>query len=177
MFIIVEGCDNVGKTTQINKLEGFLARRDIPVHKLRYNNVLIEDLKHEQYAHDQYRSILELTRDSQSAFIADRFHFGEFVYGQLYRNYHADYLSVEKGFENKLILIYLYAPAIELVDREDGKSFAFSLEKKALEAKLFDVAYANSTIVHKIAIDTSKSIDDVQFIIRAFIESENLWKL
>lgn len=176
MFIIFEGADGTGKTTQINKLEGYLARRDIPVHKLRYNNVMVEDTKHEAYALAQYRDILELTDNSRSAFIADRFHFGEFVYGQLYRHYHADHRVIEKGFEDKIILFYLFAPALELVGREDGKSFTFTLASKSLELMLFDTAFERSTIVHKEAISTDRLVDDTQFLIRAYLEKNKFVK-
>lgn len=175
MFIIFEGMDNVGKTTQIFKLESWFARQGKIVHKLRYNNVEVTGKEHQEYAFRQYRDILELTKNSDSVFIADRFHLGEAVYGNLYRNYDTDITAVEQGFEDKLILIYLWAPIEELLQREDGQSFAISKEKKELESRLFIMAFRDSTIRHKVEFETIRTIADVQESIRSYIQMVMSW--
>jgi thymidylate kinase len=177
MFIIFEGMDNVGKTTHINRLEEYFANKGILVHKLRYNNVHVPSAIHEKYALAQYMDILAITaKATSSVFIADRFHLGEFVYGQLYRDYCSDYLSVEKGYELDLKLFYLWAPIDNLVNRDDGKSLAITREDRETEAKMFMTAYQNSMILDKIAINTMYPINDVYTVIEQCAQSWIPWK-
>lgn len=98
----------------------------------------------------------------ENVVIFNRFIWGEFVYGQMFRktdpkeiktflnNFESTYLY------NDPILILLTADPEFFLDKEDGQSFSKNIEDKTKELELFDQAFDNSMILNKIRIKVNK---------------------
>ena len=158
--IIVEGIDNVGKSTLIKNLKNNY--NDYVMHNLHYSNVShsTQD-KALEYSNRLYNEMFNLMmhniKNEKSGFICDRSHIGEMLYAPLYRGYSGDYvLDIEKSYHHilpfwdNLILITLVDDAENVLSRDDGLSFTTDLNEKKKEIQLFNDAHAKSTIKHKI---------------------------
>lgn len=146
-FIIIEGPDNVGKTTLINGIKNYF--NDYTFHTIHYSNVKQESTeKVIEYSKKMYKEMFSYMLNSikfnKSGIICDRSHIGEMVYGPIYRNYTGEYvIDIEKEFSNiksiwdNLFLITLYDEPENLIARDDGLSFSTNLEKKQNEINNF----------------------------------------
>jgi thymidylate kinase len=164
MFILVEGTDNVGKSTLIKNIKDYF--NDITLHALHYSNVKLPQNKAIEYSTKSYTEMFEMflsnTSHENSGIICDRSHIGEMVYGPIYRGYSGEYvLDIEAQYKNyeqiwdKLFLITLVDSPENLISREDGLSFTVDLEKKKVEIDNFLSAQEKSLIKHKLVIDIS----------------------
>lgn len=163
LFIIIEGPDNVGKTTLIQNIKN--AYKDYTFHTLHYSNVKQDSAEAVQfYSTKMYNEMFEImfnqTRYSKSGIICDRSHLGELVYGPIYRNYTGEYvLDIEKNYSHiqsiwdNLILITLVDDPENLIARDDGLSFSTDLPKKKVEIANFLEATFQSHIKHKKVIN------------------------
>lgn len=91
MIIIVEGIDRVGKTTLVNRIQkatGFTVYHD--------NNVFGVNKMDNENETDKMLKMLEVYKVGKPGIIFDRFHWTDFVYGCLQRNY-----SFTRALENK----------------------------------------------------------------------------
>lgn len=163
MFIVVEGPDNVGKTTLINNLKDHF--NDITFHALHYANVKhLSSDEFIKYNAKLYKEMFDLmffvSTKEKSGVICDRSHLGEMVYGPIYRGYTGEYvLDIERAFKHirpvwdNLVLITLYDEPENLISREDGLSFSTDLEKKKTEIENFKAAHDKSLIEHKMLLN------------------------
>jgi len=168
MLIIFEGPDNVGKTTQIELLRNYFAKKGKPfiiTKSSNYKNVTPEE--HKKLCIKEYKTIFNLGKTID--IIADRLHGGEYVYGPIYRGYDGNYVF---NFENhKSFLIVLIDNPENLIKRDDGLSFSTDYNKKKLEIEKFKEFYEKSFIENKILINIEgRSINEVFEIIKNFIE-------
>jgi len=87
-LIVVEGMDNTGKDTQIKKIvEHYHAQ---VFHTLHYHAVKARDPMQARFlAQKTYREMFEICKSTLefTNVILNRSHYGEYVYGHIYRNY------------------------------------------------------------------------------------------
>lgn len=178
MLIIFEGIDNVGKSTQIQLLRNYFAKKYNKVfithHSSNYKDVSSE--KHQELTKKEYEEIFKFCRFTD--FICDRLHGGEYVYGQMYRNYENpdfvfDFEKEEKiNLLDDVFLIVLVDEPKNVIERDDGSSFTTDLKKKDKEVQLFKEFFVKSNIKNKLLINiANKDIDNVFNDIITFIEN------
>lgn len=183
LFVIIEGCDNTGKSTLINNLKNYYNK--ITLHNLHYSNVKQDNISEViKYNKKLYNEMFELMtfelKNDKTGLIFDRSHLGEIVYGNIYRGYSGDYvLDIEKKFNHildvfeNLFLITLVDEPENLISREDGLSFSVELDKKQRELELFDLAHTSSTIKNKLIINIkNKDAEAVFKEVTEFIDSK-----
>lgn len=183
LFLIVEGPDNVGKSTLINNLNNYYNK--ITLHNLHYSNVKQENtaevIKHNKKLYTEMFELMTFTlKNDKAGLIFDRSHLGEMVYGNIYRSYTGDYvLDIEKKFHHildifeNLFLITLVDEPENLISREDGLSFSTDLDKKQRELELFDLAHNSSSISNKLIINIkNKDAEAVFKEVTEFIDSK-----
>jgi thymidylate kinase len=163
MFIVVEGIDNVGKSTLIQNLKNRF--NDFTFHALHYSNVKQPTAeKVQEYSTKLYTQMFNLMKHQinydLAGVICDRSHLGELVYGPMYRNYTGEYvLDIEKKYHdipalwNNVILITLYDDAENVISRDDGLSFTTDVQKKQNEIDSFINAHNKSTIKNKLLVN------------------------
>jgi thymidylate kinase len=163
LFIIIEGPDNVGKSTLIQNLKNKF--NNFTLHALHYSNVKQESpAKTIEYSTKMYtemfQNMFECSKYDKSGMIFDRSHLGEMVYGPIYRGYTGEYvLDVERKFKHihpiwdNLYLITLIDQPDNLIMRDDGLSFSTDKEKKKTEINNFINAHDKSLIKNKLLIN------------------------
>lgn len=173
VFIMVEGIDNVGKSTLIRNLQKYL--NDFTLQMLHYSNVPQESKeKGIEYAKDLYTQMFHIMSQSQryenSGFICDRSHIGEAVYAPMYRGYCGDFVfDIEKQFNfinsfwDNLFLITLYDDPENVIARDDGLSYSTDLVEKNTEIELFLEAHEHSNIKNKLAVNVKELDADALF--------------
>jgi thymidylate kinase len=180
-FIVVEGPDNVGKSTLIKGLKNLMS--DYIMQSLHYSSV-----KHKttedciEYNKKLYTMMFDIMKFSiqfdKSGLIFDRSHLGELVYGPMYRGYSGEYcLDIENKFKNiidiynNLYLIVLVDEPENLIKRDDGLSFSTKVDKKIEEIQRFEYAYEQSNIKNKLFINIKdKDEKDVLKEVLEFLE-------
>lgn len=162
-FIIIEGIDNVGKSTLIRNIRSKSPKTSYSV--LDYSNV--KGLSVDEtviYSNSLYRGMFEIMdnmyfSDLPVGIICDRSHLGEMVYGNIYRGYPGTYvLNIEDDFKDEpfweeLVLITLVDDAENVISRDDGLSFSTDIEGKNEEISLFKLAHETSNIEHKLLVN------------------------
>jgi hypothetical protein len=163
LFIIVEGPDNVGKSTLIQNLKNYY--NDMPFHTMHYSNVRQESpeavISYSKHLYTQMFDIMvNQMKYGYSGIIFDRSHLGEMVYGPIYRGYDGEYvLDIEKKYMNildvwnNLLLITLVDNPENLIARDDGLSFSTDISTKHVEIANFMNAAGASNIKHKLLIN------------------------
>lgn len=164
--IIVEGLDNTGKTTTINSLKDhFVGQRVEIIHCQKP-----EGSTPKEQADFQNRFFLSIVEDiikkknddAVDAVILDRAWYGEYVYGQLYRQHDpldivANVMACEENLhyhfkEDEISFIFLSVsdPAFS-VKHDDGLSISDGkIERIEKEKELFEVIFDLSKIKNKI---------------------------
>lgn len=163
---IVEGPDNSGKDFICNQiLAACLRNKETEYSPLLMEPKFIKDggFSWQDYMMQFKHTVIDLT-DKFPVIILNRSWYGEYVYGQLYRNdtYYKDdswmFNNVMYDFEYNgvnVIYINITADTDVLISREDGKSFSEGKKEKIeLEKELFQKLY-NRIDYKKITIDTS----------------------
>lgn len=159
--LIVEGIDNVGKSTFIDaviRLHGF--RQVIKFDKPK--PCLSQTPKQYQQASFEagFDLIEKAISSSKTCLIFDRFHLGEVVYSPLYRGYSGDYvMDLEKEFAKRvngslraqICLLFLKTSDFSIIT-DDGKSF--DPKKQEIEQSLFQDTFDRS-VLPKICLDVS----------------------
>lgn len=172
-LIIVEGPDNVGKTTQIRNISKLLNDNNIINHTLHYSNLQSDILNGNEIRKNSkimYDNMINISNSTSDFFISDRFHLGEYVYGKIYRNYDnpTNIFDIEKLTDN-ILLIVLIDSAENLISRDDNKSFSINKNIKNKEIELFIESY-NLSKFKKILINIeNKNIDSVWSEIHIFL--------
>lgn len=164
LFVIIEGPDNVGKSTLIQGLKNHF--NDYTLHSLHYSNVKQDNADDVvKYSTLLYSEMFEMMCNFSNSFqrsgiICDRAHLGEMVYGPIYRNYTGEYvLEIENSYKNHspiwndLFLITLIDEPENLIARDDGLSFTVDTVKKENEINSFINAHNKSNITNKLLLN------------------------
>lgn len=186
MIIIVEGLDNVGKGTQIAKIQQTMWP-DSKFHIMHYSGIKSNKSPEQQkkennaYYNDMFRILKSLHFKENINLILDRSHLGELVYAPMYRKYSGDHVleleekySTDITFWDEIYLIVMYDNDVNnLIKRDDGLSFTTNKKKKEKEKNSFIEAFNKSKIKHKLLIDINdKNIDKVFEEISEFLPKE-----
>jgi thymidylate kinase len=179
-YIIIEGTDNTGKSTQAEYLIKNLSH--MIFHKVHYSSLPFKEdkKKNQEYSlrmyNDMFRMMTEL-KDSNINVIFDRSHLGESVYSPLYRGYSGDYVfNLEKEYaeklKNNLYLITLVNDPNIIMSRDDGKSFYENEEGIKAEVDGFQRAHRMSHIKNKLLINVgTMNAEDVSKLILNFMQT------
>lgn len=153
LSLIIEGPDNVGKSTLITNLIKHFHKS--VVHQLHYSALKFTTTE-DTFARSfqMYYDMFEMMSSNQ--FIIDRSHIGEFVYGPKYRQYNDDHIKALSDLEehsslfinrvNNTVIIYLYDDPESLVKRDDGLSISNKIEDILEEITLFSDAISKSNL-------------------------------
>ena len=170
--IIIEGPDNVSKSTVINNIIKEYKQNFLYLHY--YAN----PTKKIKWGKKQYNNMFETIHCNEFV-IADRAHGGEVVYPVLYHGYDGNYVyDIEKKYNTNDILLFVFIDEPEnLIARDDGLSLSTDIDMKTKEIELFQKFYENSTIKNKMIININ-NLDENQVKAKVFKrinEMEN-WK-
>lgn len=180
MIIVVEGPDNVGKSTLINNIKNEV--KDILFHTIHYGSIKHNSVEEcIEYNKELYNSMFSLMKASsnldRTGLIFDRSHLGEMVYGNIYRGYTGEYVldieekyKQEKFFKN-VYLITLTDEPENLIKREDGLSFSIDPLKKQREIDLFLKAHLSSNIKNKLYLNINNL--DANAVLREVLDFLN----
>ena len=101
----------------------------------------------------------------ENKIIYNRYCYGEYVYGILFRDYNKDFISHRLNeFEKQYIglyeahLITMIGDPTFLLSQEDGKSFSQTLEQKTQEIELFKEIHEKSIISNKLLLNVDNGI-------------------
>ena len=176
MNIIVEGLDRCGKDTQCNLLAEYFAKQNIQI-SLWHFEALKGYSNKEAYinaSQELYKNAINILNQSQNPIICNRFIYGEYVYGPLYRHYtddEANYpFEFDKQLNNNTALIVLVDSSFKcFTDREDGNSLAKDKTQCIIEYNKFIDVYNKSSLKNKFIIDiANKNIQEVFNLILEF---------
>lgn len=162
MLIIIEGCDNVGKTTQSNFIKERMKDHGV-FHVVHYSSLPFTDKEtHIEYSHNLYDdmfNMMHMLNNHGHNVIFDRSHLGESVYAPLYRGYSGDFIfDIEEKysrhqFYNDLYLITLVNDPNIVYSRDDGQSFYTNEQEVQNEIDGFVRAHRKSIIKNKLLIN------------------------
>ena len=173
MRVLVEGLDNVGKSTLITGLTKHYKEPFLHLHY--YAN---PDKEHPlEWANIQFRNLFNILRDYGSV-ISDRSHIGEMVYPILYHGYDGSFIykieETNKDICDDIFLITLIDDPENLIERDDNQSLSTDLDFKKREIDLFIEATNKSNIKNKIIINVKDyPKDDLLKYVIDFIDSVN----
>lgn len=155
MKIIIEGPDNVGKSTLIrNIIEEFkvpwiyICGYKIPKGSKEFQENLEKDIK---------MNFFDCIENSKYI-ISDRNYLSTYVYSPLYRGYNGDFVfKLEKQYNLDDWTLILLTDEIEnLIKRDDGLSFSTNFENKQKELQLFKEGFEKSHIQNKKIFNVSE---------------------
>lgn len=179
--IIIEGPDNCGKNTLINRIsENFLTVTNI--HYTKPENKFIQNTIFRGYAYAIVNKVY-----NTDAIILNRSHYGEFVYGCLYRGISDnDALDIINEIDNIYLLYNIDIYYIQLlsssekllVKNDDNKSLSKgNLEAISAECRRFHTIFGNSKLNKKLIYindgDKFRSSDDIYNEAMKFIDNKN----
>ncbi len=157
--IIFEGVDNLGKSTLISNIANqYRDTRDIlfmhatgPVCKEGEDPKEIQKVTFQQmFAKCNYLANVEHThsKTKKNIVFMDRSHYGEYVYGQIYRGYSSSeilsmFKDIRYSFYN-VVVVHLEASPEFVVSHDDDKSFTSNYDsEKRLETVKREIALFN----------------------------------
>lgn len=161
MLILIEGTDNVGKSTQANLIKNRMKDHGV-FHVVHYSSLPFKDKEtHIEYSHRLYEDMFDmmdvLNKHCHNV-IFDRSHLGESVYAPLYRGYSGDFIfDIEKKnvhkLNNNIYLITLVNDPKLVISRDDGFSFYTNEQEVQNEVDGFIKAHRKSIINNKLLIN------------------------
>lgn len=175
-LIIIDGMDNTGKTTIINRLCKFFDdTNEVSYKVIKYDNPICTDSNNldidkvtNKYYHDKFIDIDNAYRNNTNIIILDRSWLSEYVYGQIYRhrnplNIMTNILSIEYKlfslyWSSQVYMITLISPSLDLlIKNDDAKSLSnCNIDLLKIEHQLFQEVYDMSLIPQKMLLDISK---------------------
>lgn len=173
MILIIEGMDNTGKDTLIEKIQSNFSHIKRPHLVLKFSAIKnLSFQRHKEAYMKLYEKTFNLFKTEQDV-ILNRFCLGEEVYSPIYRNYFPDGL-IEKikqskidypDIFNKICMIVLIDEPDNLLKREDGLSLSNKdIELMQKEKELFINAYEKSEISNKYILNISNKDEDQVFL-------------
>lgn len=180
-LIIFEGMDRCGKDTQIKNI--ISNYKDEVFHMLHYHVVAGRTAEESRRMHEKtHRETFELCKlaaDSGFNIILNRSHYGEYVYGKIYRNYiDPEYIfDLEKEYDFKswfdsvYLIILINSDIKEMIRREDGASLSKGKAYNLIEeAARFEDVSDKSTIDNVLLVDSAgMRISDVSEVITSWL--------
>jgi len=172
--IIIEGIDQIGKNGLIKRLMSHLIKLGKTPIELHFSNYFVEQLGHIAYYSKFFKFLESLPNDY--IYICNRSHIGEFVYGQLYRNYSenlANYVfELERSHLNYLTncCLIMLLPSFSIIEefvniRKDNYALSQNqLDLILKEIKLFKKAFALTWIPHKFLYYIKDLNDNFEFL-------------
>ena len=173
MNIIIEGCDAMGKGTQIANIEKEFENRNKAVHIIHYSNIKLDSNEKIKLASQiRYREMFRLMGNcpKENVLIFDRAHLGETVYSPMYRNYSGDFVfDYEKDYANHnnpvTKMIVFTDNAEKVIERDkargDGLSFSLDIDKKKQELAAFERAYDMSCLDKKLIKLNGRNAEEI----------------
>lgn len=173
--IIIEGLDNTGKSTVIDEIKDKLSGQRIKlIHCEKPSGSTYTEMAQNQndFFINIARSIISYKKNNLfDAVILDRAWYGEFVYGQLYREHNPfdikmNIASIEDSLnyyfkKDELSFILLNVDNIEFsVKHDDGLSISEAdKEKMLIEQKMFETIFNYSSIINKANIIVNNGLE------------------
>lgn len=166
--IIIEGCDQLGKNSLIIKLlesadNAILRHFTTPLGETNEDKINFqkESFLFEFRFAELRKQVKDISKTPTDLVIWNRSHIGEKVYGEMFRNYNADWIyELEKLFNydksNDVYLILLTADPEFAFSKEDGKSLSSTVEQRKEEIDLFLNAVHNSHIKNKLIVNVNE---------------------
>lgn len=146
MKLIVEGVDQLGKSTLINNILKHYGPHPI-IHCSSPPKGIEDPGKYQELFFERCFRILD---NRFNDVIFDRCHLGEYIYGPLYRKTDPNFIfDIERQFEDAMLdtkLILLCTDDFSIM-KDDGLSFDFNARER--EQNLFFEAFQKSKIVNK----------------------------
>lgn len=187
MVIIFEGMDNCLKDTSINLLRNDLCAE---THVIKYssppNHVKNKENYQKRHFSDMFRLVESVVSSGNRNIILNRSHLGEYVYSQIYRGYHSNWIfELEQEFFKRqktpigVLLVLLYDSNNErLRNRDDGKSLSQAKNIKLdKERTLFLEAFDKSYIPNKLKFNLSELPNDEENRIDISIITKGILKV
>jgi thymidylate kinase len=160
-LLIFEGVDNLGKDTLIKNILQHSSNYIVRHFSNPKGKTTVEQIQYQKddFLYEFRKQTLrkQFKKTDSDVFIWNRSHIGEWVYGQIYRNYKPNWIfELEKLFsfdkDQTVFLILLDAPPDFSLKNDDGLSFTTSKEKRENERSKFKEAFEKSLIQNKIQI-------------------------
>ena len=178
-LFIIEGGDNLGKSTLIKRLCGHFNYDNVTIRHFGKPPKDLSPAESDVFQFNCFHNEANLVYEIQHVFckykyhyypetiIWNRSHLGEFVYAQMFRNGDPKILKdkllyFEKFYLNKVDNVYLITLSADpefFLEKEDGLSFSKTLEEKTKELELFKEAHDFSLIENKILIKVDKGTE------------------
>lgn len=184
-LIIIEGTDRTGKSTLLKKLCEYYNYDNVTIrhfgkpkvtHGTNVKSLQRAIFKFEcellKRIHDI--EILENKNYYENVVIWNRSHFGEYVYGQMYRDYTNEEATevikdidfILKHLNIDIQVVHLYGDINVLMKNEDGDSLSKTIDDKKKEIDLFFDVFYNKTnfIVNHVNVtdkNTYRSASDI----------------
>ena len=155
MKIIIEGPDNVGKSTLIrNIIEEF----KVPWIYIRGYKIQSGSKDFQENLEKDIKMNFFDCIDNSKYIISDRNYLSTYVYSPLYRGYNGDFVfKLEKQYNLDDWTLILLTDEIEnLIKRDDGLSFSTNFENKQKELQLFKEGFEKSHIQNKKIFNVSE---------------------
>lgn len=163
--IIIEGPDVVGKDLLISKLCSLSNNYIVRHFSNPIGNTNAEKINYQKI---DFELEFKLAQTAQNFFcknhlpellIWNRSHIGEYVYGQMYRNYDPSWIfDLEQKYNlDDVYLILLYGDPKFLIGKDDGESISNKVENRAKEINLFFEAFEQTHIKNKQSIKVNKN--------------------
>lgn len=184
-LIVIESGDRLGKGTLIGGLCKYFDYKNIairhcdkPFKNIPENEILDYQFKIFTQEFELIRYIQMMNRKfmyHDNIIIYDRFYLGEYVYGQMFRNYSAELiknniLDLEKNYINELLInneVYLItltaSPEFFNSRESDGHELSKTLYEKTKELELFKEAHDFSIIPNKLLLKVDKPITELYY--------------
>lgn len=187
-LIIVEGMDNTGKTTLINRLSKLFKSLNIKYKVVKADNPCPDANKHTQnevekitteYYDNYVQNVLDIKHGRNGMnvpvypeyVILDRAYLSEYVYGQIYRKRNPLDITLHNlVIESKLLecykqenifLVMLMSTNAALKKNDDNKSLSKTDDMLLdIERNMFEDAYSKSLIDHKLLYNVVDSNDE-----------------
>ena len=193
-LIIVEGMDNTGKSTLIDRLDYVLSNTENCAVKIIHLTKPPKDIPEDEivsYMNTYYDSIIEQLLSPQfynmyNYIILDRGYISEFVYGPMYRNRNELDITVNNLiYEKKLINIYKGNICLILLNSEtngflinhDDDNSLSNVNDELLikEREKFIEGFENSLICNKKIYNVDKNIYQFNDILPEIIKDFFVW--
>lgn len=177
MIIVVEGCDGTGKTTLVEKL-----RHAIEVHETKHQSTRSVRVIHSGPPSlpplEEYEKSLRTYDPSGEHLILDRWHWGELIYGPIYRGatilgdaglYHVDkYLDAVGA-----VMINLTNPLDVIEERLSSRGEDYLQPEHVAEVlRRFDEVFERSVLTEKHKLTDPTDTDVISAITLGYIREE-----
>ncbi len=161
--LILEGVDNVGKSTVANMIKERLSYKDFFFDNIEIIHFTGPPRGMTQYENfvNQLTHIEKIANDpGNNLVITDRDIYGEMVYGPTYRNEDPTWIwDLEDGYPSltkESLFILLEDTAKNSIKRDDGLSFTTSRFKRYQEMLKFRKAFKDSAVPYKHRVRITK---------------------